>query len=496
MFDLIVVDDEINIREGIRDFIIGNHTDINVAGCFEDGCDAIEFLKENSVHVVITDIRMLSVSGLEVAKYVYENCPRTKVMILSGYRDFEYARSAMAYNVKHYLIKPTDLEELSEVLKETVTELTRENEEREQFTSYERYASMLKDEFLADLLIGAIKDREVLLSRFELLATGLHPDRCSYGVINLYIDDYRNYLSESWDYGKDQFNAAAKNFIEAQNTSSFYLLHVLNDNARMKFICICPKASEKELCETISAHLAKVENCVNENLKIHIKFETERLYPSVESLLSAATEPDGGQYDEDRIKLLMSHINLKNFREIETLIENYIEVLKDKNPQNLKEACLDILKIVTDNLECGVLSEKYRNDIENTMSDNDISQYMKKALVEIAGSVQEAEYGSAVIRKAKEFVDANFGKDISLEDVAEHVFLNPTYFSRYFKQYSGENFTAYLFKKRISYAKTLLNEHHTIEEIAKKCGYSSTKYFTQSFKKHVGMTPKEYRMKA
>ena len=496
MFNIIVVDDEINIREGIRDFITGKFPDVNVSGCFEDGMDAINFLKQNNADIVITDIRMLNISGIEVAKYVHENCKGTKVIILSGYREFEYARSAMMYNVKHYLIKPTDLEELSQVMEQTLSELERENEEREHLSSYEKYAYMLKNELLADLLIGAIKDRDVLLSRFELLNTGMNADCCSFGVVNLYIDDYRNYLSENWDYGKDSFNTATKNFIEAQNTPSFFLLHVLNDKACMKFICICPKTSEKELCEIISEHLLKVESFADENLKIHISFETERLYPSVESLLAAGSETDGGQYDEDRIKLLLSHINLKNYREIETLIENYIKSLNEKTPDMLKKACLDIMKTVTDNLECGEISGQHQIDIESAASADEVSLYMKNALVHIAGNVEGPEDGSAVIRKAKEFVDENFGNDISLEDVAEHVFLNPTYFSRYFKQYAGENFTSYLFKKRINYAKKLLDEHFTIEEVAKKCGYSSTKYFTQSFKKHVGKTPKEYRMKA
>ena len=494
MFSLIVVDDEINIREGLREFISGKFPDINVNGCFEDGRDAIEYLENNSADIVITDIKMLNVSGIEVAKYVHENKKGMKVIILSGFREFEYARSAMAYNVKNYLIKPTDMEELSEVISDTVEELLRESEEREHLSSFEKYANMFKNELLSDILMGAIKDKDVLCSRFELLSIGLEPDDCGFGIVNLYIDDYRNYISENWNYGKDRFNEAAKNFIEAMNTQSLFLMHALNDKDCMKFICICSKNSGVSVRESLEEHLEKVKMCVDENLKMRVKFEVERIYLSIDSLLSAGNEDESGQYDEKRMRLLMSHINLKNFREIDILVESCIDSLKESRPQVLKNECLKIVEIITDNLECEEFYSRCSTEIEMLGTADEYKAYMKKVLAELSTVADVSEVENAIIRKAKEFVDENFGRDISLEDVAEHVFLNPAYFSRYFKQYTGENLTTYLLKKRMSYAKRLLEDHYDVGEVAVKCGYSSTKYFVQSFKKYFGITPKEYRI--
>lgn len=493
VFSLIVVDDEINIREGLREFISEKFPDINVNGCFEDGRDAIEYLENNSADIVITDIKMLDVSGIEVAKYIYENKKGSKVIILSGYREFEFARTAMTYNVKNYLIKPTDMEELSAVITDTVEELLHENEEREQLSSYEKYASMLKNELLSDILIGSIKDKDTLCSRFKLLSTGLDPEDCGFGIVNLYIENYENYITENWNYGKDRFNESAKNFIEAMNTPSLFLLHTLNDKTCMKFICICNRTAEKTIYKSVEEHLEYVKKCVDDNLKIRVRFETERIYLSVDSLLSAEND-ESGQYSEKRIHLLMSHINLKNFREIDILVDSCIDSIKESSPQYLKNESLKILKTITDNLECEKIFNRCKVEVEMLRSADEYKIYMKKVLVELSTMADASDTENVIIRKAKKFVDENFGKDISLEDVAEHVFLNPAYFSRYFKQYAGENLTTYLLKKRMSYAKKLLKEHYDVGEIAEKCGYSSTKYFVQSFKKYTGTTPKEYRI--
>ena len=116
MFGAIVVDDEPMIRNGISSFINNSDTGFEVIGIFKDGSEAIDFLKENDVSLVVSDIKMINVSGIELAKYVYENKPETKVVILSGYADFEYAQSAIKYNVTEYLTKPTNFEEFKKIL--------------------------------------------------------------------------------------------------------------------------------------------------------------------------------------------------------------------------------------------------------------------------------------------------------------------------------------------------------------------------------------------
>lgn len=113
---VIVADDQQIIREHICKFVTETDSVFEIAGSFEDGRDVIDYLKDNHVDIILTDVLMCEVSGIDVAKYVYENKLSTHVVIISAYRDFEYARSALSYGVKDYLIKPTSTKELRKVL--------------------------------------------------------------------------------------------------------------------------------------------------------------------------------------------------------------------------------------------------------------------------------------------------------------------------------------------------------------------------------------------
>ena len=123
MYKAIVVDDESVIRRGITSFISKWDTRFEVAAAFEDGSSAIEYLENNDAELVISDVKMSNVSGLGLAQYIYENKPGTIVLILSGYAEFDYAQTAMKYNVREYLTKPTNFSELKKILLDIKDEL-------------------------------------------------------------------------------------------------------------------------------------------------------------------------------------------------------------------------------------------------------------------------------------------------------------------------------------------------------------------------------------
>ena len=116
MYRVIVVDDEILVREAICENINWSHLGYELVGNCENGKSAIEFLEENDVDVVLTDICMPYVDGMELSEYIHTNIPNTRIIIFSGYDEFEYAKKAIRYNVEDYLLKPVTAFELSEVL--------------------------------------------------------------------------------------------------------------------------------------------------------------------------------------------------------------------------------------------------------------------------------------------------------------------------------------------------------------------------------------------
>ena len=116
-YRIVIVDDKKVIVESLAKFIENEIDGYSVTGCFRDGSEVIDFIQENPVDVIITDVRMHNVSGIDIAKYVAENNMGIEVVIISAYKSFDYAKQAMEYGVKNYLVKPTSPEELENVLK-------------------------------------------------------------------------------------------------------------------------------------------------------------------------------------------------------------------------------------------------------------------------------------------------------------------------------------------------------------------------------------------
>jgi YesN/AraC family two-component response regulator len=126
MYKLLIVDDEITIRTSLANFIPWNQEGFEVAGVCADGKDAIDFINANKIDALLIDIMMPRVSGIEVAKYIYENKLNIKTVLLSAHGEFDYARSGMRYGVRYYILKPTKYEELKQVFSEVRMELDKD----------------------------------------------------------------------------------------------------------------------------------------------------------------------------------------------------------------------------------------------------------------------------------------------------------------------------------------------------------------------------------
>lgn len=163
MYRVIVVDDELVIRSGITNFINSEIEDFEVIHNFCDGTEAVDFLKTNDVDLVVSDIKMPHISGIELAKYIFENKPSVKVILLSGYREFEYARSAIQYGVKYYILKPTDFAEFKDVLVKMKTELEQMKSRKDQVLFMDKI-KLLYSNILSNKKIEA---QDILLSVFE-----------------------------------------------------------------------------------------------------------------------------------------------------------------------------------------------------------------------------------------------------------------------------------------------------------------------------------------
>lgn len=142
MYKLLIVDDEVTIRTSLANFIPWEQEGFEVAGVCADGKEAIDFFNENKIDALLIDIMMPRVTGIEVAKYIFENNLNIKIVLLSAHGEFDYARSSMRYGVRYYILKPTKYEELKQVFSELRMELDKEN--MEDVEEYEEYLGIIE----------------------------------------------------------------------------------------------------------------------------------------------------------------------------------------------------------------------------------------------------------------------------------------------------------------------------------------------------------------
>lgn len=358
MYKLMIVDDEELICKGLSELMEWSDMGFELITTHDDGQDAIEHLRQEPVDVVLTDIKMTHVSGLEVAKYVHEHIPRTKVVINSGYREFDYAKQAVEYDVVHYLLKPTQFDEIERVFKQLKRDLDRERMSEAEEAGQADFVEMVH-----------VEPNEYMQ----------------------WVSRYKLFMSIICDEDTDAVDSQVEAFFQEMND--------------------LPLGAVRHIVIDMFAVLTN-------------------------QFMETGTDIWG----------------------ITRSMVDHRHMLKMKDKSELKNWCetalLDIIR--------------YINLNKKASSDN-------------------------VILKALEYMERNYQQNISLEDVADRVFLNPVYFSRLFKQQVGETFTQYVTKIRMEKAIQLLKENrYKTYVVGEKVGYSNCKYFTRVFKQFTGVTTTEY----
>ena len=415
MYKVIIVDDENIIRESLSMFIEGYCTGFVVEQTFEDGKDVIEYLKTADVDVVLTDIRMHEISGLQLLGFIHNFKPGIKTVIISGYKDFEYARAALEYRVANYLVKPTCPDELKKIFEQLYETLETERRSKLQLEENQKILTellpMFQTQFFYDLITGVLQNEEEIQKRFESLMFDFSLYNSVVCVVEMLIDNY-DLLLDKWSYGREQLKLALINII---------------------------KGTSGEI------------DC------FYVDFKDNRLFLSLilkeQKNLSAASN-----FLKDRLNEVVEYC--------EQLIDFKVSI----KPISDCARILDI-KNAFDN---GKFADITTNTNEKT----------------------DKMSSETTIQKAKKFIIDNLQKDLTLEEIAGQVFLNPIYFSRFFKQQTGENFTDYLISVRMQRAKELLLDSELkVYEISHMVGYFDNKHFGKLFKEESGLTPTEYRQK-
>jgi two-component system response regulator YesN len=515
LYKLIILDDEETIRKGLVDLIAWGDMGFEVTGDFEDGHDAIRYLRSHEVDVVLTDVIMAEVSGLEVASFINREMPQVKVVIISGYKEFEYAQQAIQHNVSHYLLKPTKLDEIYNVFKQLKLELDREAEVKAEEKRNRELLPILQEQFFTDLLMGALRDPEEMRKRIEWIHLPFSEfNGCCVVDINFQLENGSAFQSN--DEKDKVWLGLRKLFKNHEGRPQIQFYPVQNHIHGFKIVAVYAKDLDLgDSVRIVEEQLNKINRSIESVFDVTIETTIETVYNNLAQLanysekIQFALQESGGtlHLDHDeyekivyKYKLFISNIIEGNMSEVSSLLDRFLEEFHQVPPKFFHRLIKDLFSIIQHTFEQGgvdvqgLTGKILHHDMEVSGFD-EIRDLSRNTLAEVIQNTadQKNHSSSLLIEKAQRFMQVNFDQDLSLDSVADHIFLHPVYFSKLFKQYAKINFSEYLTNLRIQKAITLLSQRKfKMYEVGQKVGYPNGKYFNRVFKQITGYTPKEY----
>lgn len=520
MYRLVVVDDEQTIRRGMCNYIDWNAMGFEVAADFEDGKETIEYIENHPVDVVLTDIEMAEVSGLELARYIWQEKLPIKVVILSGYKEFEYARKAIEYDVEHYLLKPIRMDEMQQVFSKIRTQLDegrrQEAQEYEKVKEFNELLPELQEQFWVSLLVGGLRYRENIIKKKELLSLEFDVSApCA--IIDVSMAISQDTCQMYYQQRDNRYNLLNNIFGMGSQGLNYHPVYLSADTLKVIVTAVHP-LTVAEFEEILSGELQHKKEEVSMLLTVEIETCVSEIFNSVEALAERKYTmqmhvqekvgekirlvPEDYERLQQKYRLLMEMINDGDLEELKNLVENLFFEFRKFPLDELKQLLVDMFSMLSHKYM--KISMELWQDVKVYM---DYQQIMKapdrKTLKEICleklGQINQQMEGhqnqvsKSVVDKAVKYMKEHYNEDISLEMLADQYYLNPAYFSRMFRKYKGVTFTDYLIELRMRKAQELLLQgKYKIYEVSQMVGYKSDKYFYRVFKQYTHLSPTEY----
>ena len=513
MYKLIIADDEKIIQTGLTKMVDWKALGFEIIGTFSDGTEVIEFLDNEPVDVVLTDIKMSHVSGIEVAKHIYEAGIPCKVVFISGYQEFELAHQAIKYGVEDYILKPGKAEDFVSVFQKVRKELdinSRDIESRRKMEKYwEEMYPVLTENFVSRLIMGAVDDKREIERRMQFLYPEVDELHCPCVLATLEIHDYECYINSTWNYSSEQLDEAIYNFVKIYSDSAiFHVIYKYREKVRL-FVIMKKYQEDKEKNELLCSDiLNQFVMQLTEIFRFKISFEIDRIFDCIYQVIDMSEEiirmnirPYGEElYRQEQIKLIMTSVMTGNINTAQKVMQNILQGFSADDTHYRMHLVVDIFSGIS-NLLRENNSQLYQviapyidyRSILNIGNGLELNQYCDRVFDIMKGSSEKLDQ-TGLIKRVKEYVADHIQEDILLENVADHVFISKTHLSRTFREQTGETFQQYIGRKKMEEAARLLRDpKYKIYQVGEMLGYKTARYFSKLFYNFFGCYPNQYR---
>ena len=542
LYRIILVDDEEEVRKSIIRKIDWTAVGFAVVGDAENGEDALEKIENLEPDVVLTDIRMPYMDGLTLAERIRQKYPSMKIVIFSGYDDFEYAKQAIKLNVTEYILKPVNVEELTAILKRIKTNLDEEIEQKRNVNllreNYKRSLPILREQFLKDLISRPMDGETVqtLLREYDIPLAGakkwiaiaveleleqeltqeeaplpLHEEK------NLIPISVMQILSEnlkpSYRFSLLSFSGSADAKIAGiaavdENNSQTELINILGD--------IC-KEIRKTLKVPVTIGIGHSAQKL-ENISRSFQSALDALgYRSVVGTGSTIyindVEPGIGgklQFGSEEESALIQAIKFGPEEKIRETVRGIVDRMNEARVHarqqqayilSVANCMIQLIQQYDLNMEEIFAEDPLGPDpftvIQSMLNRENFSRWLYQTALKINNALsRERDYAARqVIEKAKQYIMDNYqDPGLSVEQICRYLHMSPAYFSTMFKKATGQTYIAYLTEVRLNKAVELLNmTDEKMYVIASQVGYQEQNYFSYVFKKRFGVSPTKFR---
>lgn len=485
---VLIVDDDYIIIKGLEKLIDWDKLNMEIFAVANDGQEALSILEKTPVDIVITDVNMPQLSGIDFVKKAREVQMDFQLIIISGYQNFDYAKSGMDLGAVNYLLKPIDKVELERTLEEVAARIVALNHENE----------LINMNYKVNL-------------RNWLNQSGLSMESVS--RLELLRDDYIFFVV---DIGSVEANKQAEVVNRIQSSYDYILIHridqfllllTLEEQQKADVEAILPDSSHIELIDNASS-LVEVKRIYQQlqNSLLNYKFyyyDNNKEKMSLQSIVDFLSESYVQTFSQDMIEELSSQIQ-KIYKAIDSyqiqdtfmLFEEFISMIRH-NKVPVAEVIQYFQSIViyystknqVDDLE---LYEVIHQLADDTGFQEKISIVRK--IIAAARTTQREKVYSPAVQDILSHVEDSYDEDISLKQLSEDLHINVMYLGQLFKKEVGMSLSKYLNNYRIEQAKKLLTETNlAVAEIGFKVGYQNQAYFYRVFKSSENKSPKEYR---
>lgn len=524
--NVLLVDDDDYIIQALRRKLPWEELGIHQVYTANNIRQAKELLEDIAIQIMICDIEMPQGNGLELLSWIREQGYEIQAIFLTSYAQFDYARKAIELKSLNYYVKPIDYEKLTLGIREAVDragELMQEETYRKESEYWkESRDGIMRNFFRTFFVKKQINDKE-LLNIARKAGISYEADT---GFLPLYLEFYDDKgVLEKWDPMRliltlEKISGAAARKLEIREVWAIHLrqtvfvilMELKEKDVPFLTVKTCAESIGKELRGKFEMNLFLGTGCVSTPGSLSNALEDlERVrgdYVLREYKVVSVLEYENLNVTYHLPAITTWEALLANCKTEEFLekISEYMEDLVEKKQLNrevLKWFRLDMMQLIYNCLKrTEVQTHKiftnetfellYQKSLDSVQ---DMMNYVRYLTVNTMEYTNPAK-ALSVVEKVKEYIDGNYGQEITRNDIAEQVYLNPDYLSRLFKKETGMSISAYLLKKRIDTAKELLEQTSMpVNVISMYVGYHNYPYFTRIFHENTNYSPIEYRKK-